>query len=264
MTNKIIILVTFILQLVASAVIGQDIASVKKLLKNINAAFDSTYFLSFKVNYNYHSIDYISGQEDSSQRQASYIVKGKSFFYDMGDVEYMQNDSLSFTISKTDRVIMFSKVLLPSASKSLPLSSITDNVLDKYALYYSITNSVDTSSNKGSIFFVALKGALVPYQQIKVDYTLHPAKLLGLTLNYKQQGSIKVLDKTGKYNGDTKGAMLNKTMVMDYTDYAFSNIDKGLFKREHYLYYDRQLHKYLPMPKYQGFKIYLNGIKEGY
>ena len=238
----------------------QSIDFVKQQLKHLNSVFDSSYFLSYNVKFLYNSLDSVSGQSDSSSQSSSYIVKGNCFYYSLGDYEYMQNDSLAFSVSNKEKVIICSKNRLPGASFSFAAGSLTDTSIGYFAKYYRLTGSVDTSKNKGVIYFNALAGTAVPFQQIVFKYQNTPAQHTSVEVKYKEPGIIEEKDSTGAYNGQNKSTLLNKTMTMIFSDYANVTVDNSLFKKEHYMFFDRQLKKFVPVDKFKQYKVFVRGI----
>lgn len=259
---KITALFTLLIMLSFEKTYAQDLEAVKAQLKKMNAVFDSSYFLTFKVNYSYHSYDSASAVQDSSQRTATYKVKGRNFFYNFGDVEYMQNDSMAFTVSNKDKMIILSRSKVAAPSQALSLSALTDTAINAYSNYYNITNTVDSASSTGSIYFIALPNSNVPYQQIIVTYSLANSTLSSISLNYFAPGNIPVRDSTGMPTGDIKRALLKNDMLITFSDYNYEQPDNTFFKREHYFYYDRMQRAYITTGKFKDYHLYTNGIPE--
>lgn len=262
MTIRFFTFIVLLLNLSFVSAQQQNIQEIRKQLKKLNTAFDSSYFLSFKVQYLYHSVDSVSGQEEKSQKEANYTVKGKNFFYSLGNMEYMQNDSMAFTVSHQNKSIFLSKTKETGVAKSFGLNAITDSTIGRYAQFYTITGTVDSLHNKAVLNFTALPGATVVYKKMIVSFNLSPAILTKVEIAFNEPGEIKLIDSSGFFRGNTKKVLLSKNMQMLFSNYRPSDTNPDLFKPQHYVFYDRLLNRFMPMEKYRQYKLYINGVNQ--
>lgn len=233
---------------------------VKEKLYRMSRAFDSSYFLAFNVDFIYTALDTVTGKTETSQRSGNYLVKGGAFSYTLGDIEFMQNDSMAFTISHQSKVLFVSKKKLPSAANTLPLKTMVDSLVANYSKYYSITSNSNTASGDSTIKFETLNGSNgLPYKSIEITYDKKSIYPKQVEVKYDEYDEVSN-DTIPGIVGIRKKVFRAKTMDIVFSNYKMANIDYSVFKNERYIYFDRMKKQYIPVDQFRDYKLYVNGI----
>jgi hypothetical protein len=252
---KKIFIAAFSIFLASSLSAQSSLQDVKERLQKINGIFDSSYFLQFNVKYRYQT-DTSYGRFENYERTAKYIVKGTNFYMDMGDVEMMQNDTLSFMISHSGKTMTVSNIRDTGASGTFPLRTVFDSSLAIYTHYYNISIVPDEANEEETIEFIT-DSTDAPYKSFSITYDIHSFRPAKIEFVYSES-------ETGET--DTSAAeppltvLRNKKMIMLFSDYVPVDTDFGVFSQEKYIYFDPSKNNYIPSDKFRGYVLFVNGI----
>ena len=128
------------------------IDSLKDDVTKINKIFDSSYFLQFKVQYIYSSNNLVTNKHDIKQKEGNYLVSGKRFYFDLGDLEYMQDETMAITAIHANKVMLISKNTMPTASSSIQLKSWVEQMINSFQQYYDISLSSNSDPTNGLLY----------------------------------------------------------------------------------------------------------------
>jgi len=118
---------------------------VKQKFSLINQNFDSAFYMGFNIQYIYNSMDSNGNVVNSASRDSRYVINKKNVYYDLGDVEYMQNNSLSFLVYKNNKTIFVSNRKVPTAMHTTPMHDWMDSIINAYNQYYNISVTSSTA-----------------------------------------------------------------------------------------------------------------------
>lgn len=254
--------------------------------------FDSAYFLGFNIRYSYLSKDSSNNVVNTAQRDGNYIIRKNNIYYNLGDVEYMQNDSLSFLIYKNSKKLFVSPVKSQSTLSTTPIQSWIDTVTKVYNKYYDFyirdnnTNETDTSyldsslvrndpnanyvgldSGTSTITFIAKQNIessiILSYNKIALTYSTTTNLLTKVEVDYPQiedfvfQDSIVLQDTTNIHSslGDTLLSNRSGITVAKFTNHKSVQYNKQM----NIYFYNYQYNQAIPSIFKSESYIYSNG-----
>jgi hypothetical protein len=252
-----ILLLLLLLSLGVNAQVSVEYASQR--LSQINKIFDTAYFLRFNVQYIY-STDTVYGRFEHSERSGEYVIKGNNFYYKLGDVEYMQNDSFAFNVFHGDKTMILSKRNFAGASSTMPMKQIYDSILQQYANYYTINSSINEIDDEETIEF-STDSIGVPYKRFSITFDRSNYYPIKAEFRYNEvEGDLDSEDTTA--NPEHQNISWNKTMTILFSQFRLMETDSGIFREEIYVYYDPVKKRFIPSEAFKSFVLYVNGIEQ--
>ena len=243
---------------------ANSLQGVKRQIYLLNKKFDSAYFMQFDVNYTYSALDTITGKNETSEKNATYVLKKDNFYYTMdNDIEFMQNDSLNFTVFQKNKMIMMSRKGTGFPSANLPLKAITDSALSGYSKYYNISIVPSTVDTNIHIILFQTNGVSndLLYKSIEVKYRKKTKELSEIVMHYDQLDNVAVED-TVTNRIVNKPIFYKKTMDISFSGYKPSTIDPKIFSTDRYIYFNGARRKYALINKFRGYRFFIDGIEQ--
>jgi hypothetical protein len=232
---------------------------VSQKLYSVNRVFDSAYFLQFNIKFIYNS-DTLYGKFDKRERAGKYIISKNNFYYQLGDVEFMQNDTFAFSVFHSDQTMLLSKRSMESALGTLPLKQFLDSCLAQYRDYFHVNILVDETEEEETIEFVA-DSANMPYDKFSITYDIssyYPSKI---EFQYREM-EAPYQNEDDSIQIEQEPVLRKKTMTILFTDYKFADTDLSLFNEENYVLFDSLRRRFIPAEKYKKYILRVSGMED--
>lgn len=216
----------------------------QQIMANIYKAYDSINYLSFNVKYTYSS-DTVNGEFLNDQLEGSYTMAGKKAKFNLGDIEFMQNDSFFITVYNDDKFILVADPRTLNTGSELPMRQLIDSVLGAYQPRYSYTRTVVGDS--GILTFNKLDSAA---QFKKFAITYDSVQNILHSIDYAFEDVVPV-DSLGY---SLPPLIRQKQLKVEFSNYRFDNFSNSLYDEHKYIFFEEGICK--PIEKYYDFKIF--------
>jgi len=256
------LMILLVVALSVSVVNGQTTAQVvKEKLNAVNRKFDSAYFLRFTATYLFNS-DTVNGKFESSKREASYIVKGSSYYSNFGDVEVLQNDSLSLTVMHDDKVMIMSGNPIGSLSSRLPLGTTRDSVIDSLVKYYTVDITTDEVEMQQTITF-RTDSTWFTYDTFSITYEIGSMNPVKMEFRYRETEidydyELPENDSTSSLPQQVR----RKKMTILFGPFIPANTDFGVFDAGKFVVYDPSRKKFIPKTDYKSYVLRVSNVPQ--
>lgn len=234
-----------------------NIDSVRAVLQKINKVFDSAQYLAFDVNINLNT-DTVFGRSETDHQLAQYVLNGKNIFYNVGGIDFMQNDSLSITAYTTENVLFISKQSIQNNSELFPIKAFEDSMLNAFFNYYVISI---TATNEGKRLSFISDSTEIPYKKIVIEYEedhFFPTKMefsfMALPeTSQEDDSSITILNAM-------PAQLIQKTISMGFSNYR-PVADLKLFNEDNYFYFNPIRKEFEAVGKYLGYRVIASNME---
>jgi hypothetical protein len=219
-------------------------ATPQQIMENIYKAYDSLNYLSFDVKYTYTS-DTVNGDFTHDILEGSYTIAGKKAKFNLGDIEFMQNDSFFITVYNDHKYILVADPRSANTGNELPMRQIIDSVINAYQQHYTYTNT--NIGDSGILDFEKMDSAA---QFVKFAITYDSVQNILHSIEYVFEESEPV---------DSLGYILppvtrEKRLKVEFSNYRFDNFSDSLYDENQYIFFEDGICK--PIDKYNDFKIF--------
>ena len=249
-----IFLVTVVMIVKPFTSIGQ-VEKAKQSMLNIYAAYDSLKFLSFDVDYLYDS-DTLQGNFTHDKLKGSYALNGKNVVYKLGDIDFMQNDSLFIAVYNKEKFMIVSNPQQTNTGTILPMRAQIDSLFKSAAANYIVTV---TETKKNSVIEMVAKDSLQPFNKFIITYNKSNYYLL--SLQYFFIGKTDII--SDKFEDAEASKILaiprRKSLRIQFSNYNFNTASAENFDANNYIFYDQNMCK--PTAKYSEFKLYNSRLR---
>lgn len=213
------------------------------VMENVYKRYDSTMFLSFDVKYTLGS-DTLLGDFTHEVMQGTFTMAGKKTKYKLGDVEFMQNDSLFIAVYNNEKYIVISNPRVSNSGSQLPLRDMMDSLLQTYSPHYTINiDSPDTHT--GRIKFVKAD-TLATFLDFKIAYDLDQYILRSVSYSFEEPPQLDTIAFLP--------AMRRKTMTIEFSNYRGDNYLDDAYDTNAYVFFEDGLFK--PVARYRDYKVF--------
>src|SRR5205085_2499260 len=109
--GKVLYLLVISCLLISKKGIAQTAVSasvVSQTLSRIYGVYDKMRYMSFEIRMDLQT-DTLNGKSTHTSQAGKFTVAGENFYHALGDVEYLQADSLAITVYKTAKVMLLDK-----------------------------------------------------------------------------------------------------------------------------------------------------------
>lgn len=238
----------FILCGLCQHVIAQN-EHVKSRLRTIYRNYDSIPYLSFDVRYTYTS-DTVAGRSDHDVVVGSYTMSGKKAKFRMGEVEYMQNDSIFIAIYQKDQMMIVADPK-SNAGGHLPMRVILDSAVNSVSEEYEIQVSENEGDSIHSISFIARTDSAV-FERFTLHYAVDKGVILRLEYLFGQPEAQP--DSTGQIPEHPEVIRRHKKLQIDFFNYRLDNYQGDLYDESKYVWYENGELK--PTSAYKEYRVY--------
>lgn len=233
-----------------------NVDSLRIVLKKIDKVFDSAQYLSFNVDIKLSS-DTVYGRTESDHLVAHYILHGNNIFYNVGGVDFMQNDTIAINAHNNEQVMFITKNNIAANSALFPVKSFTDSMLNYYYSYYSIVFDTTLEGNK-RLSFISDSTDL-PYKKILMEYNQDNYMLSKVAYSFMAFPEIENSEDTTIATIYPTNEIL-KTITMQFFNYSsVDNLD--VFNDARYFYFNPNRKEFEAVGKYAGYKVIASNME---
>jgi len=225
------------------AAMGAFAQTPASIMENVYKRYDSTMFLSFDVKYTYDS-DTLLGDFTHEVMQGTFTMAGKKTKYKLGDVEFMQNDSLFIAVYNNEKYIVISDPRTVNTGSQLPMRNMMDSLVLTYAPHYTIT--IDTpETHTGRVRFEKAD-TLATFLDFNISYDLDQYVVRSVIYSFHevQQEDSVIFSPAAR----------RKTMKIEFSNYRGDNHTEDAYDTNAYVFFEDGLFK--PVARYRDYKVF--------
>ena len=218
----------------------------QQVLTEVYSSYDNLKYLSFDVKYTYTS-DTVNGDFVHDVLQGSYTLAGSKAKFNIGDIEFMQNDSFFITIYNNDKIILVADPRNANAGKELPMRQVMDSLVNTLSHYnIQVSGAEDTVTlNLTAVDDIA--------QFIKFSLSYDTAQKVLYNIEYVFEEPVQITEK------DTLTATLQrvnriKRFKVEFLNYRFDNFSESVYDENKYIFFENGECK--PVEKYNDFRLF--------
>lgn len=250
MTKKTIqrnILVVALLLAAAGVQRASAQSTPQEIMQRIYEKYDSLTYLTFDVKYVYKS-DTLNGKSERDVIKGTYTMAGKKALYNIGDIQFMQNDSFFISVYPKDKFIIVADPRTRNAGSELPMRNMMDSMMLSYAKHYNITMSSD--STEGTIKFIRAD-SMVQFDRFVIKYGIDDNYLNSIKYVFEEPEVINEDDTTG---APPQTVMRKKSLTIKFSNYRADNFSAKNYSENNYIWFEDGECK--PVKKYKGFRVF--------
>lgn len=216
----------------------------QQVMTKIYKAYDSINYLTFNIKYSYSS-DTINGDFIDDVLEGSYTLAGKRARFNLGDIEFMQNDSFFISVYKDNKLMVVADPRNANTGSELPMRQVMDSLIST-AAHYTITNTVVAGDTVALVYNKL--DSLAEFLQFKVTYDTTDNIIQSIRYVFEETAETDSLGYT------SLPVLRKKTLLIEFSDYRFDNVADSLYDENQFIYFEDRVCK--PVDKYDDFKIY--------
>ena len=222
-------------------------SSPQQVMAGIYQKYDSINFLSFDVSYIY-TTDTAYGDFSHEKLDGSYTMAGKRAKYNIGDIEFMQNDSFFIAVYTQQKMIVVADPHSDNSGNELPMRKMIDSIINFSGQHYTISNYSDTSTG---ILRFDRTDSLADFDLLKVAYDTTSNLLKSIKYVYTEMQVLNPEDTTG---APPKIIPRHKSLEIEFSNYRVDNLPDELYNENSYVWFENGECK--PVQKYADYKVY--------
>jgi hypothetical protein len=216
-----------------------------QIMANIYKSYDSLNYLSFDVKYTYTS-DSVNKEIMHDELEGSYTIAGKKARFNLGDIQFLQNDSFFIAVYNNDKIILVADPKSTNTGSELPIKQTIDSLLIDYQQHYILTtrNEGDT----GFLYFQKINGdSLAHFIKFSIGYdTVHN---ILYSIEYAFEERVE-----GASQAVIDFVTVAKKLKVNFSNYRFDNFSESLYNENQYIFFEDGVCK--PISKYSEYKMF--------
>lgn len=220
-------------------------------LSEIYKSYNRLKYLSFDVAYLYDS-DTLKGDFTHNELDGSYCIHDNKNFYKLGDISFMQNDSILVGVYTNKKMIIIGDPQARIAEGAIPIAQM-DSLFKMQGKHYAVT--VSSKSKNTVISFTGIDSLA---QFIKYDITFDNSSDFIKKLEYSFIGITDKNLNDPSISDSTRKSLLSqkrrKRLTIVFSNYSLDKIDPKQFDEKNYVVYKDNV--YRPVAKYGDYKVY--------
>ncbi|MFT3683039.1 MAG: hypothetical protein QM791_22455 [Ferruginibacter sp.] len=267
---RLFLLITVLLSFLQHQSMAQsNLATVQQIMNSIYQVYDSADHLTFDFKYIYTSIilpDGNGSQEDGLS--GTYTMAGNKAKYNLGEIDFMQNDSFFIAVYNKEKYILVSDPRPTGAGGGLPARQVIDSMLQAYSSHYNITlthvfnvSGMDSTNPGGDttttgIITFEKADSLAQFLHFTIIYDSAAKFLTSIEYVFEEpyyDDSSTTLLSTPPPPSTTP-QVLQKTLRINFSDYRYNNFSSALYDEEQYIYFEDDTWK--PVEKYKDYRLF--------
>lgn len=221
----------------------------QQIMNRIYEKYDSLSYLTFNVKYIY-ATDTIGGKYKTDVMKGSYTMAGKKALYNIGDIQFMQNDSFFITVYPDEKYIIVADPRTRNSGSQLPMRAMMDSMIKTYAKHYTIKMTAD--SVEGTIRFIKAD-SLAQFDRFIIKYDVEEYYLNSIKYDF-EEAEIVGEDEEEDTNESLQTVTRKKSLTLRFTDYRIDNFSPDNYNENNYIWFDEGECK--PADKYRGYRIF--------
>ncbi len=230
-------------------------ADASTLMASIYKSYDSLNYLSFNIKYTYTS-DTVNGDFTHDVLEGAYTLAGKKAKFNLGDIEFMQNDSFFITVYNDDKYILVADPHNQNTGGDLPMRQTIDSLISAaqqhYNYTYSFASSPDSSLVLGQLSFDKTDN-LAQFEKFRITYDT--AQKVLQSIDYVFLEPSAPLDTL--INAPLPAPRV-KRLKIEFSKYRFDNFSENIYDENQYIFFEDNECK--PVSKYKDYKIFYSRI----
>lgn len=219
----------------------------QEIMNRIYQKYDSLTYLTFDVKYVY-STDTVGGKFKTDVIKGTYTMAGKKALYNIGDIQFMQNDSFFISVYPKDKFIIVADPRTRNAGSELPMRNMIDSMITSYAQHYTVKMSSD--STEGTIKFIR-SDSMVQFDKFVINYDINDYYLNSIKYEFQEPEVINEDDTTG---APPQTVMRKKSLTIKFSNYRADNFSPKNYSENNYIWFEDGECK--AVEKYKGFRVF--------
>lgn len=209
--------------------------------------YDSIRYLTFDVRY-YYTTDTVNGETETDQLMGTYTMSHKRVLYRLGNVEFMQNDSLFISVYHDDKVMMVAPRKVDNAGTLLPLREALDSMITTYNSHYTVTHQHNTGDSISTIHFEG--DSTAPFAHFYLIYNRESQLITEMKYVYYEGEVSEDLPRSSLPDSSLR----ERRLTIYLENYRFDNISPELYDPSNYVW--KEGGKWTPIRKYIDYRVY--------
>jgi hypothetical protein len=247
-------------------------ATPQQIMASIYRAYDSLNYLSFNIKYTYTS-DTVNGNFTHDMLEGAYTIASKKAKFNLGDIEFMQNDSFFITVYNDDKYILVADPRNENTGSELPMRQTIDSIVGSYQLHYDYTVSTvatDTTNNSDTtaevkdttVLAFTKADSLAQFEKFIITYD-NVNKVLH-SIRYVFLEPVALEYDTLAPGAPAPSSILpissftTKQLKIEFSRYRFDNFSESVYDEEQYIFFEDEVCK--PISKYKDYRIFYSRL----
>lgn len=252
--NRLVISMLVIITSIGSLETAKAQMTAQQVMQQVYQAYDSLSYISFDVKYVYGT-DTLYGDFKSEVMKGTYTMAGKKAKYNIGDIDFMQNDSFLVAVYNRDKFIIVSDPHTTNTGAELPMRSLMDSMLQVYGQHYTISSGV--LENTGIIQFIKAD-TLAQFNSFRISYNPANYYLSSIEYNFQTTEPLPTIDANDTTNSfqmmpPTIFSRIKRFRI-EFSNYRMDNFLENIYSENNYIWFEDGECK--PVEKYKDFKVY--------
>ncbi len=224
-----------------------QLAAAQEAIGKMYQRYEQSHFLTFDVKYTYLT-DSAGQHLKLDEMLGQYTMSGRRAIFRLGDVEYMQNDSMFISLYKNDQMIVVGDAREANAGGYLPLRSMMDSLLNSYSSHFTITVSVSDSLDSLSLIKFTALDDLAVLDSFSVSYYKETNLIAALDYYFSAPEEVEV------YRSEEAPSNKKRRLLIEFQNYRFDNLSPSIYNTNNYVWLENG--EYRAAPKYKEFQVF--------
>lgn len=218
----------------------------QQIMENIYKSYDSLMYLTFDIRFTYSS-DTLYGDFAHDVLDGTFTMAGKKIKYNLGDVEFIQNDSFLIAVYNNDKYIIVSEPRAKNSGNELPMRQVMNDLITTYSQYYvisvatidSLTGRIDFVKNSDQAEFESFSITYHSDQYLlkAIDYSFHEPPILDSNVTYVEIPAYRT-----------------RRLKIEFFKYRGDNFSDSFYSENNYVFFEDGMYK--PVTKYKDFQVF--------
>jgi hypothetical protein len=217
-----------------------------EVITEIYRTYDSLSHITFDVKFTYNT-DTLQGDFTYDVLEGNYTMAGKKARYNLGDIEFMQNDSFFISVYKKDNFMIVADPQAAQAGGILPMRQLIDSLLRVYAPHYTI--SVVETTEEGSISFEA-RDSLAQFRKFLISYDMENKVLKEVRYLFEEPTLPDPLSTVPS----APAQLRQRNLRIEFSNYRFDNFSADLYDENNYVFVEDGVWK--PASRFADFRVF--------
>jgi hypothetical protein len=218
----------------------------QQVLAEVYNSYDNLQFLSFDVKYTYTS-DTVNGDFVYDVLEGSYTLAGSKAKFNIGDIEFMQNDSFFITVYKNDKIILVADPRNANTGKELPMRQVMDSLVNTLSHYNVQVGGIEDT------VIVDLTAVDDVAQFLKFSLSYDTVQKVLYKIEYVFEEPFLQSD-TVIISSVPLPATRTKRFKVEFLHYRFDNFSESVYDENQYIYFENGECK--PVEKFIDFRLF--------
>jgi hypothetical protein len=220
--------------------------------------YDSLHYLTFDVKFIYSS-DTVYGDYSHEVMTGTYTMSGSKAKYNIGDVEYLQNDSFNIAVYHKDEMIVVADPVVRNAGSLLPMRDMIDSLLQSYAPHYTISVKAASTGVDDSLGYVKLlkktTDTLSYYNKYVIEFNLEYFTITAIDIEFTEPGhNLSIEDEPDEAVRLLKNSSRTRRLRIEFSNYRLENFSDDVYSENNFIWEEDG--EYKPVGKFKTYTVY--------